>query len=153
MTLKSAIMWRKGLCRRKKKLVITNGCFDILHRGHAEYLSKACEPGAFLLVALNSDVSVRKLKGKSRPISKEKDRAFLLACFQFVDAVVIFNSENCTKLLKALKPDIYVKGGDYSMDTINKEEKKVLLDAGVTIKFIRPVHGLSSSKVLEKIGN
>ncbi|MFA6567215.1 MAG: adenylyltransferase/cytidyltransferase family protein [Victivallales bacterium] len=151
MSLKKASAWRNKLQRSGRKLVITNGCFDILHRGHAEYLSRARKCGDALLIAINSDASVRAIKGKSRPIVCEKDRAYLLASLIYVDAVVIFNTARCTDLFLALKPDIYVKGGDYNIDNIDKEEKAALLSVGSKIKFIKFIPGLSTTEILKKI--
>jgi rfaE bifunctional protein nucleotidyltransferase chain/domain len=151
MSLKKASAWRNELRRSGKRLVITNGCFDILHRGHAEYLARARKCGDVLLIAINSDASVRAIKGKTRPIVCEKDRAYLLASLIFVDAVVIFNTPRCTDLFLALKPDIYVKGGDYNIDNIDKEEKEALLRVGSKIKFIKFILGLSTTEILKKI--
>lgn len=151
MDPKAAIRWREALRIPGRRLVVTNGCFDILHRGHAEYLSNARGRGDALLVALNSDASVRRIKGESRPINCENDRAYLLACFSFVDAVVVFNTPTCTELLVELKPDIYVKGGDYTIDTINAEEKAAMLQIGIKIEIISLVPGFSSSNTLEKM--
>ena len=151
MSLKKASAWRNKLRQSGKKLVITNGCFDILHRGHAEYLSRARKCGDALLIAINSDASVRAIKGKSRPIVCETDRAYLLASLIYVDAVVIFNTPRCTDLFLALKPDIYVKGGDYNIDNIDKEEKGALLKVGSKIKFIKFIPGLSTTEILRKI--
>lgn len=151
MSLKKAFDWRNRLKQSGKKLVITNGCFDILHRGHAEYLSKARKCGDALLLAINSDASVRSIKGKSRPIVCEKDRAYLLSSLIYVDAVVVFDSQRCTQIILALKPDIYVKGGDYNIDNIDKEEKEALLGVGAKIKFIKFIPGLSTTEILRKI--
>jgi len=151
MLLKKASAWRNKLQRSGKKLVITNGCFDLLHRGHAEYLSRARKCGDALLIAINSDASVRAIKGKFRPIVCEKDRAYLLASLIYVDAVVIFNTQRCTDIFLALKPDIYVKGGDYNIDNIDKEEKTALLSVGTKIKFINFIPGLSTTEILKKI--
>ncbi len=104
-----------------------------------------------LIVAINSDSSVRSLKGNKRPICKQYDRAFLIASFSFVDAVVIFNGQRCTGLIRALKPDIYVKGGDYNINNINKDEKEALLACKTKIKFVKLVNGLSSTSIIEKL--
>lgn len=151
MSLRKASAWREKLKRTGKKLVVTNGCFDLLHRGHAEYLSKARKCGDALLIAINSDESVRAIKGKSRPIVCENDRAYLLSSLMFVDAVVIFNTPKCTNLFLALRPDIYVKGGDYNIDSIDKEERAALLSVGSKIKFIKFIPGLSTTEILRKI--
>ena len=148
MTLESAIYWRGQLKAEGKKLVVTNGCFDVLHRGHADYLFKARKHGDALMVLINSDISVRQLKGPSRPINSEIDRAFLLSSLFFVDSVIIFSEERCTNLFTVIKPDIYVKGADYNLDTINQEEKKALLAVDAKIAFIEFTHGFSSSKII-----
>lgn len=149
--LRAALEWRKKLSNKKLKLVFTNGCFDLIHRGHAEYLLKARNMGDALIVALNSDSSIRKLKGSSRPVCKEDDRAFTLASFSFVDAVILFNGERCDNLIRTLKPDIYVKGGDYNLNTIDSKEKKALLECGAEIKFIKFIKGLSTTSLIEKL--
>ena len=151
MSLKKASAWRAKLQRSGKKLVITNGCFDLLHRGHAEYLAKSRQCGDALLIAINSDKSVRAIKGKYRPIVCENDRAYLLASLIYVDAIVIFNTPRCTDLFLTLKPDIYVKGGDYNIDNIDKEEKEALLNVGAEIEFIKFIPGLSTTEILKKI--
>ena len=134
-----------------KKLVVTNGCFDLLHRGHVEYLYKARKQGDGLLVLLNSDSSVRMLKGEFRPVKDEYSRALILAGFYFVDLIYIFSGLRCTGLLETVKPDIYIKGGDYTIDTINTDEKNILLANGAEIRFIKFRNGFSSSDMMKKI--
>lgn len=151
MNLGEAVKWRQQLTEKGKSLVVTNGCFDIMHRGHLEYLFETRSFGNALLILMNSDSSVRQLKGKSRPIIDEYSRAYMLAAFDCVDAVVFFNGERCTAEFRAIKPDIYVKGGDYNIDTINREEKKALLNAGTEIRFIPFIEGFSSSGIIKKI--
>ena len=150
MSVDEAAAWRTGLRAEGRKLVLTNGCFDLLHRGHAEYLMKARAAGGALIVLLNSDASVRALKGPTRPVNKEADRAFLMACLQFVDAVSVFDGERCTKQIAAIAPDIYVKGGDYTVESLNPEEREALFSVGAKILFISFVDGLSTTKILEK---
>ena len=145
MTLKQAVKARAQLAHEGRKLVVTNGCFDMFHRGHAEYLMKARSYGDALYVLVNSDASVRALKGPARPVFSEEDRAFLLSCFRFVDGVVIFRSSRCDAELAALKPDVYVKGGDYTVESLNPAERSALLAAGTDIRFIRFVPNHSSS--------
>lgn len=152
-TLDEAIEWRETFRKEQKSVVFTNGCFDIMHRGHAEYLFRARCNGDALIIALNSDQSVKALKGKNRPIIDEYNRAYLLASLKVVDAVVIFNSSRCTKLIKQIKPDIYIKGGDYTLDTMDKAEKNALLDVGSVIKFIPFINGFSTTDILAKIKN
>lgn len=104
--------------RQKKRIVFTNGVFDILHRGHVDYLSKAKSFGDILIVGLNSDSSVRKIKGPSRPINKQADRAYILLALKAVDLVVIFSEETPQKLIEQINPDVLVKGADYKISEI-----------------------------------
>jgi len=118
VSLKKALALRAGLRRAGKKAVFTNGCFDLLHAGHVYSLEKARSLGDFLFLGLNSDASVRRLKGPSRPLNKAGDRALVLAALAAVDAVVVFGEETPLKLIKALRPDILVKGADYRNGTV-----------------------------------
>jgi rfaE bifunctional protein nucleotidyltransferase chain/domain len=151
MSVGEAREWRNSLRSSGRLLVFTNGCFDLLHRGHVEYLIQARQCGGALLIALNSDASVKNLKDTTRPLNNENDRAFMLAAFYFVDAIVIFNEPRCANLIAALSPDIYVKGGDYDITNINSDEKRALLDAGTQIKFIKFIDGYSTSSLIGKI--
>ncbi len=116
--LKDFIEIRKKIKDEKKSLVFTNGCFDILHRGHAAYLNQAKSLGDFLIVAVNSDKSVRELKGKGRPVNNEDDRAYLLDNLKSVDFVIIFNEDTPYNLIKEIIPDFLVKGGDWTEENI-----------------------------------
>ena len=116
--LGKALALRAALKKAGKKAVFTNGCFDILHAGHIWSLEKARSFGDFLFLGLNSDASVRRLKGPTRPFNNEKDRARVLAALQCVDAVVLFAEDTPLKLIKALRPDVLVKGGDYRKETV-----------------------------------
>lgn len=149
--ISKAADWRKKLRKTGRKLALTNGCFDILHRGHAEYLQAARNLGDALIVLLNSDESVRKLKGPARPVNTEYDRAYLLASLACVDAVLIFNDTRCYREIAALQPDCYAKGGDYTVDTLNRDERTALLNAGTEIAFIQFVPGLSTSNTIKKM--
>jgi rfaE bifunctional protein nucleotidyltransferase chain/domain len=151
MSLEEALKWRARLKNEKRKLVITNGCFDILHRGHAEYLMEARMLGDAMLILINSDQSVRELKGPTRPIIDEYNRAYMLAALESVDAVVTFNTPRCTEMFLALQPDIYVKGGDYTLDTINKEEKQALLEVEAEIIFKPFIEGFSTTDIVNRI--
>lgn len=133
-----------------KTIVMTNGCFDIIHKGHIKYLLNAAQLGDALVLALNSDRTLRNIKGNPRPYIPEDDRAFILAAFSFVDMVVIFDTTDCRPLIKKIKPDTYVKGGDYNINTMNQPERKVLEEIGSNIKFLSHVEGYSSSKIIEK---
>ena len=150
METESLLVWRKSLSNAGKKLVMTNGCFDILHRGHSEYLFKARAQGDALLVAMNSDNSVRTLKGDDRPVNDQYSRALILASLYFVDAVYIFDSIRCTSIIETVKPDIYVKGADYNIETINQEEKNTLLNTGTEIRFVELTPGFSTTETIKK---
>jgi len=152
MSLEQAAAWRRRLRRRQRKLVVTNGCFDILHRGHASYLARARAAGGALLVAVNCDAAVRQLKGPGRPVNSETDRTYLLAALEAVDAVVLYDTLTATPLLQALKPDVYVKGGDYDLETMCQEERVELEAMQVRILFLPFVEGLSSTKLLRRLG-
>lgn len=127
------------------KIVFTNGCFDILHRGHVEYLQKAKELGDLLILGLNSDSSVKRLKGENRPINNEEDRAIVLSALECVDFVIIFDEDTPFELIKKLKPDILVKGGDYKLENVIGREfaKETIL-----IDF---VDGYSTTKIIKNI--
>jgi rfaE bifunctional protein nucleotidyltransferase chain/domain len=131
------------------KVVFTNGCFDILHSGHLQYLSEASQLGNKLVVGLNADVSVKILKGESRPINNEIARAQMLAALFFVDLVVLFSEETPKNLIESLTPDILVKGGDYSIDTIVGADH--VLKNGGQVLPLSFVEGFSSTKIINKI--
>lgn len=116
---------------KNKKIVFTNGCFDIIHRGHVEYLQKAKELGDLLILGLNSDLSVKRLKGENRPINKEKDRAIVLSALECIDYITIFEEDTPLELIKIVKPDILAKGGDYKIENISGREyakETILID-------------------------
>jgi rfaE bifunctional protein nucleotidyltransferase chain/domain len=133
------------------KLVATNGCFDLLHIGHATYLEAARNQGDCLLIGVNGDAGVRELKGSGRPINGEQDRAAVVAALQSVDAVAVFPESTATSFLRLSQPDIYVKGGDYTLETLNQDERRAVESTGGKIVFIPFVQGKSSSSMLEKI--
>ena len=143
--------WREQF-RGKKRLVVTNGCFDLLHLGHVTYLETACNLGDMLLVGVNSDAAVRGLKGKGRPVNSEDDRALVLAALESVDAVCIFPDVRATNFLGAARPDIYVKGGDYTLDTLDQSERRTVEGAGGKIHLIPFVPGKSTTRLLKKLG-
>jgi rfaE bifunctional protein nucleotidyltransferase chain/domain len=145
--------WRKAFRATGKKLVVTNGCFDILHLGHVTYLESARNLGDALLIGVNGDDAARQLKGKGRPVNSEADRAAVLAALASVDGVCIFADKTATKFLSAARPDIYVKGGDYTLDTLNQEERRVIESAGGKIVIFPLVPGKSTTALLEKISN
>ena len=139
--------WKKS----GKKIVFTNGCFDLMHKGHIEVLSKTADLGEKLIIGLNSDISVQKLKGKSRPIIDEGSRALLLAALSCVDAVILFSEETPINLITNLKPDILAKGGDYEINTIVGHE--IVRKNGGEVALVPFVDGYSSTKIIEKIQN
>ena len=141
---------RDELAAAGKKLVFTNGCFDLLHVGHVRYLQAARELGDALVVAVNGDESVRALKGPERPINNETDRAEVLAALRCVDFVTIFHEERVTDLVRAIRPHIYVKGGDYTIETLNQEEVGALRGAGSEIRILPLVPGRSTTATIAK---
>ena len=134
-----------------KKLVATNGCFDLLHVGHIRYLQKARQLGDALVVGVNGDQSVRALKGESRPLNREADRAEVLAALQCVDFVVIFPGARATEFLKRAEPAVYVKGGDYKPETLDAEERSALQQIGTEIQIIPFEAGYSTSGLLQRM--
>jgi rfaE bifunctional protein nucleotidyltransferase chain/domain len=132
-------------------VVATNGCFDLLHAGHVTYLSQARALGDLLLVGLNGDASVCALKGPPRPITPEQDRAYLLAALECVDLVVIFPEPTALELIAAIRPPIYVKGGDYTIDTINQDERRLVESYGGRIVILAEVPGASTTDIFERI--
>ena len=147
--LKDNINFLKKIKEENKKIVFTNGCFDILHVGHVRYLSKAKKLGNILIVGLNSDKSVKKLKGDNRPINIFEDRATLLTSLRFVDLVIIFEEKTPENLIKKIKPDILVKGGDYNIEDI--VGYKTVIENGGEVKVLRFHEGYSSSNYINKI--
>jgi len=151
LSLDKAVAWRNELRRQGKRLVVTNGCFDIMHRGHDFYLHEARQLGDALLILINSDAPPRALKGESRPIICEGDRAYMLNSLAAVDCVVLFDGSRCHRELAALNPDIYVKGGDYTIDKLDPGERAALLDGGTEIVFKPFVPGLSTTTIIDRI--
>jgi len=137
------------LREKRKKVVFTNGCFDLLHLGHIHYLKKAKEKGDILIVGLNSDSSVRKLKGEGRPIVPEKERAEILSALEFVDYVTIFSEDTPANLIREVKPDVLVKGGDYSLNEI--VGKNYVSSYGGKVVTINLVKGKSTTNLIKKI--
>jgi D-glycero-beta-D-manno-heptose 1-phosphate adenylyltransferase len=134
-----------------KKIVATNGCFDLLHVGHVRYLQAARALGDLLIVGLNGDRSVHELKGAGRPITTERDRAEILAALECVDLVTIFPEIRATKFLAAVRPAVYVKGGDYTSRTLDEEERATLKEIEAAIRFIPFAPGYSTSGLIEQI--
>ena len=132
-------------------VVATNGCFDILHVGHVRYLEKTKSFADFLIVLLNSDKSVKSIKGPSRPINNENDRAEILSALRCVDYVVLFDEDSPRNLLDEIKPDVYTKGADYTMETL--PEADIMKKNGTRVEFIKFVEGKSTTKTIEKMRN
>ena len=151
LTLDEAVAYRQQLKQEGKILTVTNGCFDLIHRGHASYLHEAAALGDELLVLINSDASVRELKGNLRPLISEKDRAYMLGALASVDKVVIFNSQRCDRELDAIAPDIYTKAGDYTLEKLDPVERAVLEKHHTKIGFMPFVQGFSTTGIVEKI--
>ncbi|HEX8545522.1 MAG TPA: D-glycero-beta-D-manno-heptose 1-phosphate adenylyltransferase [Cytophagaceae bacterium] len=137
--------------KKEGKVVFTNGCFDIVHLGHVDYLEQARNLGSRLIVGINADSSISKLKGSERPIVNEYARMRMLASFFFVDAVILFSEDTPYNLISALKPDILVKGDDYTIDKIVGAD--VVIENGGEVATIPLVKGYSTSNILNKIKN
>ena len=135
-----------------KRVVATNGCFDVLHVGHVRYLAAARKFGDVLVVGLNGDDSVRQLKGANRPVNRERDRAEVLTALESVDYVTIFPEKRAANFLRATQPSVYAKGGDYTADTLDPEERAVLSEFGSRIEIIPFEEGYSTSELLTRIG-
>jgi formyltetrahydrofolate-dependent phosphoribosylglycinamide formyltransferase len=142
---------RDQLDAQGKKLVFTNGCFDLLHAGHVRYLADARSLGDAMVVALNSDASVRALKGPDRPLNNENDRAEVLCGLRAVDVVVVFGDERATSLIEAIRPHVYAKGGDYTVESLNAEERTALQSVGAEIRILPLVPGRSTTATIQKM--
>jgi len=145
------VTWRQAVRESGRSLVVTNGCFDLLHLGHVTYLESARNQGDLLLVGVNSDAAVKGLKGAGRPVNPEEDRALVLAALESVSAVTIFSDKTATDFLSLAQPDIYVKGGDYTLETINQEERRVVEEAGGRIVLLSFLKGRSTTATLKKL--
>ena len=146
---KNAAQFCEDVRRQGKKIVFTNGCFDIIHAGHVRYLTTAKNFGDVLIIGLNTDESVRKLKGASRPINTQADRAEVLLGLKAVDHVIYFGEQTAENLIAEVKPDIYVKGGDYTLETL--PEAKIVQSYGGRVELINLVAGRSTTNVINKI--
>lgn len=149
MTLKQAASFASKLRKKNKKIVFTNGCFDLLHAGHVKLLQSAREFGDALIVGINSDRSIRSLKGPGRPLLTEADRSHILSALDCVDAVVVFGEKTPLGLIKAIKPDILVKGGDYAPNKVVGRE--LVEKNGGQVKIVPLIHGKSTTGILKKI--
>jgi D-beta-D-heptose 7-phosphate kinase / D-beta-D-heptose 1-phosphate adenosyltransferase len=150
-TLKDLSRIREGLRKQGKTVVFTNGCFDIIHRGHIQCLRKAKSFGDVLIVGLNSDSSVREIKGEKRPIVSQNDRAEILASLEMVDYVSIFKETTPLKMICGLVPDVLVKGGDYTRENIVGND--MVLSRGGKVKTVKQVQGRSTRNIIQRIIN
>jgi len=141
--------WINKTKSSQKKLVVASGCYDVIHFGHVSNLEAASDMGGSLLIGINSDESVKKLKGPNRPINKQEHRAKVLASLRCVSAVYVY--EITKDFLKLVKPDIWVKGSDYTLDSLNQEELKAVTENGGEVRFARLVEGISTTHILSKI--
>lgn len=137
--------WRAA----NKKIIFTNGCFDLIHVGHLRTFNEAKKMGDLLVVGINSDRSVKALKGETRPLISEQERAELISALKPVDYVIIFNEMNASRLLDTIKPDVYVKGGDYTLD--NLPEKDSIIRSKIEVKFIPLVAGISTTELVKRV--
>lgn len=137
------------LRKNNLKIVFTNGCFDILHKGHIRYLSEAKKFGDILIVGINSDLSIKKIKGSSRPIIPLESRIEVLNSIKPVDFVISFEEETPLNIISLIKPDVHVKGGDYTIESL--PESKIILDYGGDIKIINLVEGFSTTNIINSI--
>lgn len=137
--------------KKGQKIAWTNGCFDLFHYGHLHFLKECATWGDILFVGVNSDASVRQLKGTGRPIFNENHRAQLVASIIFVDYVIIFSEPSPLKVIQKIRPDVYIKGADYNLDTINQEERRAVEAYGGQIAFIPYFPGFSTTQVIENI--
>jgi len=147
----SVIQRFRPVMERQGRIVVTNGVFDLLHRGHITLLESARALGDVLFVGINSDESVRKLKGLGRPVHTEQDRVYVLNALRCVDYVTIFRDVRCTEFLRLARPTYYAKGGDYTLATLDPGERAVLEAVGAKIVFIPTVEGRSTTRTIAKL--
>lgn len=151
LDLEGLVTWRAAQKAQGRKVVLTNGVFDLLHTGHLYYLQQARALGDSLVIALNSDASVRQLKGPLRPVQSEQERAYALAALACVDAVVIFREPRLTAEIQALKPDVYCKAGDYTLEKLDAGERGALQAVGAEIRFMPFLAGFSTTGLIARI--
>lgn len=150
-SLDDAVAWRENVRREGRRVVLTNGVFDLLHTGHLYFLKKARELGDALLIALNADASVRALKGPLRPVQTQEQRAYALGALSAVDAVTIFSEPRLTAEIRALRPDVYCKAGDYTLEKLDPAERAALHDVGARIEFMPFLPGFSTTNLIARI--
>ena len=150
-TLEQAVAARERLRTAGRKVVLTNGVFDLLHTGHLFYLQQARALGDALFIALNSDASVKALKGPLRPVMNEEQRAYALAALTCIDGIVIFREPRLTAEIEALRPDVYCKAGDYTLEKLNPQERAALEAVGAKINFMPFLPGFSTTNLIARI--
>lgn len=150
-SLEESIAIRESMRKQGKIFVLTNGCFDLLHPGHLSYLREAKGRGDALWIALNGEKSVQELKGPTRPVMSDEERAYMLAALEVIDGIVLFDTLRLDKEILALRPDVYVKAGDYTIETLNVQERSALETVGAKIEFIPFLKGYSTTGLIAKI--
>ena len=151
ISLDESIKLAKNLRKQNQQIAWTNGCFDILHAGHVDYLQKAKAYGDVLIVGINSDSSIQQHKGSSRPICNEQHRLMVLNAIIYTDYIILFEERTPLKILQQLQPDFYIKGGDYTIDTIDQTERRMVESYGGKIVLLPLVDGVSTSIIIEKM--
>lgn len=151
MAFEALAEWREQLGRDRSPLVVTNGCFDVLHTGHVHTLARARELGTHLLVGITGDAGVREIKGQGRPVFAEGERAEMIAALEVVDAVCIFPHADAVEFLRRARPEVYMKGGGYDLESINREERGALEAMGARIEFAGYRTGHSTSRIVEQL--
>lgn len=149
--LSDVVAWREVARREGRRVVLTNGVFDLLHTGHLYFLKAARKKGDGLVVVLNADTSVRALKGPLRPVQNEEQRAYALGALECVDAITIFSAPRLTAEITALRPDVYCKAGDYTLEKLNPEERGALENVGAKIEFLPFLTGFSTTDLIARI--
>jgi D-glycero-beta-D-manno-heptose 1-phosphate adenylyltransferase len=151
LTLDEMLRFRQRAATEGRRFVLTNGCFDLLHRGHIEYLHQSAALGDLLVVAVNSDASVRQLKGPDRPLNSEDDRAYALAGLRCVEAAFVFAGPRLDEEIRLLKPDVYTKAGDYTVESLDAGERAALQGAGTDIRILPFVAGRSTTHLVGRM--
>lgn len=149
--LNAAVSRREALAAEGKKIVLTNGCFDLLHCGHVSYLHEAAKLGDELWIGLNGEASVRALKGPTRPVQGDFERAFVLGALECVSGIFFFHTPRLDAEIRALRPDVYAKAGDYTIETLNPDERAALESCGTRIEFLPFLPGFSTTSLIGKI--
>jgi rfaE bifunctional protein nucleotidyltransferase chain/domain len=151
--LEAAVARREELRAAGTLVVLTNGVFDLLHPGHLHYLRAAAEKGGALFIALNGDASVRALKGPTRPVQQAPERAHNLAALDFVDTIFVFDTPRLDREIRAIRPDVYVKAGDYTLETLDPGERAALQECGARIEFMPFLPGHSTTEIIKKMAD